>query len=134
VSAATEAAARRAMIDVLQRAAEEVGKPAEYKATPLDAALILPAMAIGAGVGVFRAYALSSLWALFVVPLGVPAVGLWQAYGLLLVVGLTRILPLREYRETRPGPMLDSIKHSALVVFVTGVALALGHFVAWMAA
>lgn len=53
------------------------------------------------GVGVYVAYILTWLWLWFAVPMGAPSVGLFQAYGLALIVGLLTARPatFRDIRE-----------------------------------
>ncbi len=42
---------------------------------------------IGLVFGVYEAWLFMDLWEWFVVPLGVPALNLWQTFGLLMVIG-----------------------------------------------
>lgn len=74
------------------------------------------------------AYTLSSLWLLFIVPLGVIPIGIAHAYGISLLVSMFKINPYKKSKE----PMTFELFTTGVfvVVFISLVALGLGHFAA----
>ena len=73
-------------------------------------------------------FALSGLWALFVVPLGLPAIGMAHAYGLSLLISMFRLKPKKdgEHGLTYQG----FVENVLLICVISFVALGFGHLAA----
>ncbi|MEN6546605.1 MAG: hypothetical protein ABFE07_11220 [Armatimonadia bacterium] len=69
------------------------------------------------------AYTLKTLWWWFVVPLGVPPVGMAHAYGLSTIVALMRYT---DWKAVNEGKALESVMRS---LGVNGMALLCGYIV-----
>ena len=66
--------------------------------------VVVAGLSIGFGVDVLAAYVARDLWAWFIVPLGVPSVGVAHAYGVILLARL--LAPARpDDRKAGPGEM-----------------------------
>ena len=87
-------------------------------------------------LSLLRARVVVSVWAWFVAPLGIPAVGFWQAWGLFILVGLFRV-SIRSPSEMKES---DDDRHErcfAAVVNGTVNALTawgLAYFAHWVSA
>lgn len=73
-------------------------------------------------------FALSGLWALFVVPLGLPAIGMAHAYGLSLLISMFRLNPKKdgEHGLTYQG----FVEKIILICIISFIALGFGHLAA----
>jgi hypothetical protein len=79
-------------------------------------------------IGVFlNAYTLLCLWLWFIVPLGVPAIGLVHAMGIMLIKGfmMAKYLPKDQEEDEEPATKIGKLKGS-LVFTYTMPIIALG--------
>lgn len=74
------------------------------------------------------AYVLSSLWLLFIVPLGLPAISVAHAYGISLLISLFRFNPFKKNQEQMT---FESFSVAILLtLFISLMALGMGNFAA----
>jgi hypothetical protein len=83
------------------------------------------------------AFAISSLWGLFLVPIGVGSIGIIHAYGLMLFVGLftfpglfSTIAYVSE-RASEARRELVSWLSPCMIIFVAWLSVGLGHIAAF---
>lgn len=91
-----------------------------WKETKLGCLAIVLLLTLGAPV---LGFTLSTLWRWFMVPLGVPAIGMAHAYGLLLLVMMFR--PKKHTKSTAT----EGLKDFGYVLFLSAYALAVGYIV-----
>jgi hypothetical protein len=90
------------------------------KSDGADTTVLLICSALIAPLFMWKGYTLSVLWSWFVVPLGLPAVGMWHAAGLLLIVEASRARVEKEVSKT------DVVEAVAVQAIAWAFALGLG--------
>ncbi len=82
------------------------------------AAMLFAVVAFVLPLAAWSAYVMSMLWGWFLVPLGVPAIGFVQAWGIMLMISVTRGLRAAEPEDNKALQRLGA--------WLLGTVLALG--------
>lgn len=77
-------------------------------------------------LALWRAYVIARLWAWYMVPLGVPAVGVVQAYGVSLVIGIVTGAAYRDATKREAEDDAAIVKRIVGVAVMSGFALLFG--------
>lgn len=89
---------------------------------------VLPIVLVGSVLialpfGLWNAYVLSSLWAWFVVPLGLPVLGVWHTFGLIMMLNALKVSSDKKQENSKLSDAVARLFANSIVLLVVlGIA------------